>query len=105
MATHKCSRAEGGFSGPSKVQGPVLKRNCVGCYGYNSTVVAYINKQGGTHLVEICAVLWKIMTWCHHYQITLKAGHIPGCLNVMSGQLQEQDFSVEVEYRNAAPQK
>ena len=31
--THKCSRAEGGFSGPSKVQGPVSKRNSVGCYG------------------------------------------------------------------------
>ena len=26
-ATHKCSRAEGGFSGPSKVQGPVSKPN------------------------------------------------------------------------------
>ena len=31
-ATHKCSRAEGGFSGPSKVQGPVSKPNRVGCY-------------------------------------------------------------------------
>ena len=27
--THKCSRAEGGFSGPSKVQGPVSKPNSV----------------------------------------------------------------------------
>ena len=42
----------------------------------NSTVVAYINKQGGTHSAEMCAVLWKIMTWCHHYHITLKARHI-----------------------------
>ena len=49
----------------------------------NSTVVAYINKQGGTHSAEMCALMWKIMTWCHHYQITLKARHIPGCLNVM----------------------
>ena len=24
------------------------------------------------------------MTWCHHYQITLKARHIPGCLNIMA---------------------
>ena len=32
-ATHKCSRAEGGFSGPSKFQGPVSKPNSVGCYG------------------------------------------------------------------------
>ena len=31
-ATHKCSRAEGGFSGPSKVQGPVSKPNSAGCY-------------------------------------------------------------------------
>ena len=31
-ATHKCSRAESGFSGPSKVQGPVLKPNSITCY-------------------------------------------------------------------------
>ena len=31
-ATHKCSRAEGGFSGPSKIQGPVSKPNCVSCH-------------------------------------------------------------------------
>ena len=31
-ATHKCSRAEGGFSGPSKVQGPELKSNSVICH-------------------------------------------------------------------------
>ena len=30
-ATHKCSRVEGGFSGPSKFQGPVSKPNSVGC--------------------------------------------------------------------------
>ena len=32
----------------------------------------------------MCSLLWKIMTWCHHYHITLKARHIPGCLNVMA---------------------
>ena len=66
----------------------------------NSTVVAYINKQGGTHSVEMCALLWKIMTWCHHYHITLKARHIPGCLNVMadllsrSNQVQSTEWSL-----------
>ena len=29
-------------------------------------------------------VLWIIMTWCHHYQISLRARHIPGCRNVMA---------------------
>ena len=66
----------------------------------NSTVVAYINKQGGTHSAEVCALLWKIMTWCHHYHITLKARHIPGCLNVMadllsrSNQVQSTEWSL-----------
>ena len=31
-ATHKCSRVEGGISGPEKVQGQVPKPNSVGCY-------------------------------------------------------------------------
>ena len=66
----------------------------------NSTVVAYINKQGGTHSAEMCTLLWKIMTWCHQYQITLKARHIPGCLNVMadllsrSNQVQSTEWSL-----------
>ena len=66
----------------------------------NSAVVAYINKQGGTHSVEMCALLWKIMTWCHRYHITLKARHIPGCLNVMadllsrSNQVQSTEWSL-----------
>ena len=50
----------------------------------NSTVVAYINKEGGTRSAEMCPFLWKIMTWCHHFHITLKARHIQGCLNVMA---------------------
>ena len=66
----------------------------------NPTVVAYINKQGETHSAEMCALLWKIMTWCHHYHITLKARHIPGCLNVMadllsrSNQVQSTEWSL-----------
>ena len=79
-ATHKCSRVEGGFSDPSKFQGPVSKPKSVGCNGQLNC--GGLHKQGGTHSAVMC-VLWKIMTWSHHYQITLKARHIPGCLNVM----------------------
>ena len=66
----------------------------------NSTVVAYINKQGGTHSVEMCTLLWRIMTWCHHFHITLKVRYIPGCLNVMadllsrSNQVQSTEWSL-----------
>ena len=77
----------------------------------NSTVVAYINKQGGTHSAEMCAVLWKIMTWCHHYQITLKARHLPGCLNVMadllsrSNQVQSTEWSLHPQVFKQIGQK
>ena len=64
----------------------------------NSTVVAYINKQGGTHSVEMSAPLWKIMTWCHHYQITLKARHIPECLNVMADLLFRSNLVQSTEW-------
>ena len=44
----------------------------------NSTVVAYIKKQGGTHLAEMCALLWKIITWCHHYQTHSRVSECDG---------------------------
>ena len=78
-ATCKC------ISGPEKVQEPVSKS-----VSDNSAVVVYMNKQG-IHSVEMCALLWKIMTWCHHYQITLRARHIPGCLNVMANLLSQSN--------------
>ena len=34
--------------------------------------------------MKMCALLWKFMTWCHHYHITLKARYIPLCLNMMT---------------------
>ena len=61
----------------------------------NSTIVAYINKQGGTHSAEMRALLWKILTWRHHYQITQRARQIPGCLNVMADLLSRSN---QVQY-------
>ena len=53
---------------------------CVGCNGQHNS--SGLHKQTRRNSL-LYALLWKIMTWCHHYQITLKARHIPGCLNVM----------------------
>ncbi|KAK6171159.1 hypothetical protein SNE40_019407 [Patella caerulea] len=44
----------------------------------NSTVVAYINKQGGSHSPELCFLVWEIH---------LFAAHIPGQRNVLAGNL------------------
>ena len=49
-----------------------------------TTVVLYINKEGGMRSGPLCAFLWQILTWCTRKQVTLKAWHIPGRLNVIT---------------------
>ena len=57
----------------------------------NSTVVAHINTQGGTHLVQLCALMWILLTWCQKHQVTLRARHIPGSLNVIADGLSRRN--------------
>ena len=84
-AIQKCSTVKGCLFGSSKFQGPMSKPNCFGCIGQFSS--GGLHKQRGNHSAEMCALLLKITTWCHHYQITLKARHISGCLNMVAGLL------------------
>ena len=39
----------------------------------NTTVMSYINKEGGMRSGTLCALLWRILTWCTRHQVTLKA--------------------------------
>ena len=82
-ASHKRPRVKSCLSGPETLQRPVSGPNRASCNGQLNCGGLH-KQQGGTHSAEMCALLWKIMTWCHHSHITLKARHIPGCLNVMA---------------------
>ena len=53
----------------------------------NTTVVSYINKEGGVRSGSLCALLWRLLSWCNHRNITLQARHIPGRLNVIADKL------------------
>ena len=46
----------------------------------NTTVVAYSNKEWGMKLGSLCALLWRILSWCTRNQVTLRARHISGRL-------------------------
>ena len=50
----------------------------------NTSVVAYINKEGGMKSGPLYAILSRILTWCPRKQVTLKARHIPGRLNTIA---------------------
>ena len=64
----------------------------------NTTVVAYINKEGGMRSGPLCALLWRILTWCTRKQVTLKARHIPGRLNVVADKLSRLGQTIQTEW-------
>ena len=64
----------------------------------NTTVVAYINKEGGMRSGPLCALLWRILTWCTKNQIILKARHIPGRLNVIADKLSRLGQTIQTEW-------
>ena len=41
----------------------------------NTTVVSYINKEGGMRSGPLCALLWRILTWCTRNQVTQSPTH------------------------------
>ena len=64
----------------------------------NTTVVAYINQGGGMRSGPLCALLWRILTWCSQRQVTLKARHIPGHLNVIADKLSRLGQTIQTEW-------
>ena len=63
----------------------------------NTTVVSYINKEGGMRSGPLCALLWRILTWCTRNQVTLKARHIPGRLSVVTDKLSRLGQTTQTE--------
>ena len=64
----------------------------------NTTVVSYINKEEGMRSGPLCALLWRILTWCTRKQVTLKARHIPGWLNVVADKLSRLGQTIQTEW-------
>ena len=64
----------------------------------NTTVVSYINHEGGMRSGPLCALLWRVLTWCTRKQVTLKAPHIPGQLNVVGDKLSRLGQTIQTEW-------
>ena len=74
-APHQCTGAQGGNIGPPSLGYSITD---------NTTVVAYINKQGGTYSHLLLWLVVDLFLWLQTQDITLRARHIPGCLNVIA---------------------
>ena len=64
----------------------------------NTTVVGYINKEGGMESGPLCALLWRILTCCARRQVTLKAQHITGQLSVIADKLSRVGQTIQTEW-------
>ena len=64
----------------------------------NSTVVSYINKQGGTHSPTLLRLTVKLLLWLEAQNIIVRARHIPGCLNVIADHLSRLNQPIATEW-------
>ena len=64
----------------------------------NTTVVSYINAQGGTHSHILCCKAQELHLWAQQHNISIIARHIPGKLNVVADQLSRSDQVMPTEW-------
>ena len=75
-----------------------IYNSCVMVASNNSSVVAYLMKQGGTHSPSLCMLVWELLYWCHHRNIHIQVRHIPGKLNVLADSLSRPDRILPTEW-------
>ena len=86
-STHQPTGNEGGFLALQFIK-TGCKNTQVLIASDNTSVVAYINKQGSTRSAELCAL----------NSVTLRARHIPGSLNIIADGLSKRNQIQSTEW-------
>ena len=97
QAPHQLSGVQGGYSGPTAL-GPSASGPQVMIATDNSTVVSYINKQGGTQSPTLLRLTVGLFLWLESQSIIVRARHIPGCLNVIADHLSRPNQPIPTEW-------
>ena len=96
--THKQFRAKDSSSSSKTYWERVVIGKTILVASDNSTVVAYINKQGGTVSRSLCMEAKEMLIWCHQREIILRARYIPGKLNALADQLSRRGQILHTEW-------
>ena len=64
----------------------------------NSTVVAYVNKQGGTVSRALCLLTSRLLRWTESFDVLLDARYLPGENNVLADVLSRRGQVVGAEW-------
>ena len=72
-----------------------IHHTCIIISTNNTTVVSYINKQGGTHSPNLCIEVWEILHWCLQHDVVIRVHHFPGKFNILADCLSKLDRPIE----------
>ena len=64
----------------------------------NSTVVAYVNKQGGTMSDSLCELTGQLLQWTEAHNVLLETRHLPGQSNVLADLLSHRNQVLGAEW-------
>ena len=64
----------------------------------NSTVISYINREGGTRSFSLWRETERVVQLVINLQISIRAVHIPGNMNVIADLLSRQDQTLPTEW-------
>ena len=64
----------------------------------NSTIVAYVNKQGGTVSRPLCLLTSRLLRWTESFNVHLEARYLPGESNVLADVLSRRGQVVGTEW-------
>jgi ribonuclease HI len=75
-----------------------LKDQVVCVMSDNTTVVSYINKQGGTRSSQLCHQTLDLLKWTEEKNIILTSTFVPGALNVVADRLSRKHQILKSEW-------
>ena len=94
---HKPPRAESSISSSKRVSNPLLQQDSTDSYRKHNSGSLY-QQRGGMKSGSLCALLWRILSWCTRQQVTLRARHIPGRVNVIADKLSRLGQTIQTEW-------
>ena len=77
---------------------PLLQGHQVMIATDNSTVVSYINQQGGTRSTSLLCLTVELLLWLESQDTVVRARHIPGCLNMIADHLSHPNQPIPTEW-------
>ena len=90
-------RVKSSFSSSKTVSNPLLQQDCTDSYRQQYSGCLY-QQGGGMKLGSLCALLWRILSWCTRQQVTSRARYIPGQLNMIADKLSRLGQTIQTEW-------